>query len=142
MLMYPRLNEEDLGAHMQMPNAPMPNAPTKNDQTQNGQRKIDSQNTIITVENSATIRLRVERAIECQKERLAEQDFTYNGNLSHKQIKQFCQIDQKSHELLVRAICQFGLSARSYDRLLRVSRTIADLEASADIAYQHVGRSA
>ena len=111
----PRLNEDDLGMHM-------PNA-------------------VNNAENSATIRLRVERAIECQRERLGEQAFTYNGNLSHKQIKEFCQIDQKSHELLVRAICQFGLSARSYDRLLRVARTIADLEANENIVYQHVAEA-
>jgi magnesium chelatase family protein len=111
----PRLNEEDLGA--------------------------DMRNEPVHSENSANIRLRVERAIQCQKERLGEESFTYNGNLNHKQIKQFCQIDQKSHELLVRAICQFGLSARSYDRLLRVARTIADLEASEIIAYQHVAEA-
>jgi magnesium chelatase family protein len=94
-----------------------------------------------SIDNSAAIRLRVERAIEYQKERLGNQNFIYNGNLSHKQIKEFCKIDQKSHEILVRAICQFGLSARAYDRLLRVSRTIADLEVSEIITYQHVAEA-
>ncbi len=115
----PRLSETDLGADR-------------------NEEPGDAEN---SVESSADIRLRVERAIECQKERLGEEPFTYNGSLSHKQIKQFCQIDQKSHELLVRAICQYGLSARSYDRLLRVARTIADLEASESITYQHVAEA-
>lgn len=117
----PRLNEDDLGANMRS-------------------HSTDSSNGS-SAENSASIRLRVELAIECQKERLGEENFTYNGNLNHRLIKQFCQIDQKSHELLVRAICQFGLSARSYDRLLRVARTIADLEASENITYPHMAEA-
>ena len=92
-------------------------------------------------ESSQTIRLRVQRAIECQRERLLEEKFVYNGNLSHKQIKRHCQIDARSHEFLVRAVCRLGLSARSYDRLLRVARTIADLEASKDISHQHVAEA-
>jgi magnesium chelatase family protein len=123
----PRLNEEDLGI----------------DRSNNvDNASISNMGDVsISAENSASIRLRVERTIECQKERLGEENFTYNGNLSHRQIKLFCQIDQKSHELLVRAICQFGLSARSYDRILRVARTIADLEASENIAYPHVAEA-
>ncbi len=120
----PRLGEDDLGAGMY-------SASSGDTGNSNGS----------STENSASIRLRVERAIACQKERLGEENFTYNGNLNHRLIKQFCQIDQKSHELLVRAICQFGLSARSYDRLLRVARTIADLEASENITYPHMAEA-
>ncbi len=98
-------------------------------------------NNMPIVESSTTIRLRVARAVEYQQERLGSETFAYNGKLNHKQIKQFCHIDQKSHELLVQAICQFGLSARSYDRLLRVSRTIADLDASENISFYHVAEA-
>lgn len=108
----PRLNEEELGG--------------------NGSEKN---------ENSQTIKYRVERAVSCQKERFGSESFTYNGKLSHKQVRQFCQIDQKSRQLLVKAICQFGLSARSYDRLLRVARTIADLDASEPIEQHHVAEA-
>lgn len=144
----PRLSEEDLGVNRKN----IADKSCNNDNagrggggdgrdTDSGLDASSSVNGFYNTESSASIRLRIERAIECQKERLAEQPFTYNGNLSHKQIKQYCQIDQKSHELLVRAVCQFGLSARSYDRILRVARTIADLEASENIVYQHVAEA-
>ena len=108
----PRLNEEELGG--------------------NGSEKNES---------SETIKYRVDRAVACQKERFAAESFSYNGKLSHKQVKQFCHINQKSRQLLVKAICQFGLSARSYDRLLRVARTIADLDASEQIEHHHVAEA-
>ncbi len=108
----PRLNEEELGG--------------------NGSEKNES---------SENIKYRVERAVTCQKERFSTENFIYNGKLSHKQVKQFCHIDKRSRDLLVKAICQFGLSARSYDRLLRVARTIADLEACEQIEHHHVGEA-
>ncbi len=92
-------------------------------------------------ENSQNIRLRVEQAVMFQKERFDPDTFTYNGQFGHKQVKQFCNIDEKSRQLLVKAICQFGLSARSHDRLLRVARTIADLDASDQIETQHVAEA-
>lgn len=109
----PRLNEEELGENK------------------------DSKNK----ENSQSIRLRIERAVQCQKERFTPNAFTYNGQLSHKQVKQYCSIDEKSRQLLVKAICQFGLSARSYDRILRVARTLADLEACEQTEMRHVAEA-
>ena len=79
-------------------------------------------------ESSEAIRLRVERAVERQRDRAAEQGrFTYNGHLNQKQLARYCKIDEQSRLLLARAVTQLGLSARAYDRVLRIARTIADL---------------
>ena len=61
--------------------------------------------------------------------------------MESKQIRTFCKIDEKGNELLKTAITKLGLSARAYDRILKVSRTIADLEGSEHILPQHVGEA-
>jgi len=75
-------------------------------------------------ETSETMRLRVERAVCRQKQRTC----VSNGQMSQRDIAKYCQIDDASRHLLARAITQMGLSARAYDRVLRISRTIADLD--------------
>ena len=148
----PRLGESELGNNNGRQNSNAQNSKSVNGgrdsgDSDNGHDDNDYGNSYKSnskkneSQSSADIRLRVERAVSCQKERLGEIDFVYNGRLSHKQVQKFCSIDQKSHALLVRAICQFGLSARSYDRLLRVARTIADLEASENISFSHVAEA-
>lgn len=123
----PRLNEDELGADTGE-DKPGKNKPNKN---KTGNHPDTSEN----------IRLRVERAVACQKERFGDGSCTYNGQLSHRQVKQSCRIDEKSRQLLVKAVCQFGLSARSFDRLLRVARTVADLDASEAINSHHVAEA-
>ena len=61
-----------------------------------------------------------------------------NSELTPKLIKKYCKIDDKTKELLKNAITRFNLSARSYDRILKISRTIADLEGIQDIKIEHV----
>lgn len=92
-------------------------------------------------ESSETISLRVKRAVEAQKQRFAPNDFIYNGQLSHKQVRKFCSIDESAGRLLALAVNKLGLSARAYDRILRVARTIADLEASDNIDSKHVAEA-
>ena len=58
-----------------------------------------------------------------------------------REIREWCRIDGKGHELLRMAITKLGLSARAYDRILKVSRTIADMEGEADIQAQHVAEA-
>jgi magnesium chelatase family protein len=79
-------------------------------------------------ETSESVRLRVERAVSRQRERFFGQEFVFNGQLNQRQLPKFCQIDEQSRLLLAKAITQLGLSARAYDRILRISRTIADLD--------------
>lgn len=92
-------------------------------------------------DSSASIRLRVERAVDVQKERFAADQFAYNGQLNHRQVTRFCRIDDNSRMLLARAVTQLGLSARAYDRVLRVARTIADLACQPQIEAQHIAEA-
>jgi magnesium chelatase family protein len=90
-------------------------------------------------ESSEQIRLRVMRAVERQRSRFSEgAPFVYNGELSHKQIAKFCYLDNQCRTILARSVNKLGLSARAYDRILRVARTIADLDDKDRIGERHI----
>lgn len=78
-------------------------------------------------ESSATIRARVTAARARQQERYAGLGITCNARLSGKHLRRFCPLTPAQQELLLAAVEQFGLSARAFDRILRVTRTVADL---------------
>jgi len=61
--------------------------------------------------------------------------------MNSRQIKQFCKIDSESNVLLEKAMDKFGLSARAHARILKIGRTIADLEGASDIAAPHVAEA-
>jgi magnesium chelatase family protein len=85
------------------------------------------------------MRLMVLRAVERQRERSPSPDhFNYNSCLTQKELARFCRVSEKSRKALVDAVMRLGLSARAYDRMLRIARTIADLEAEDDIKDNHV----
>jgi len=99
-------------------------------------------------EPSSAIRTRVMRAIDRQRLRnapagtdLTSQSITFNSMLTPRQLAQHCAIDEESRKLLARAVVQFGLSARAYDRILRLARTIADLADASDVAGEHVAEA-
>lgn len=93
-------------------------------------------------EHSETIRLRVIKAREIQAERFADKEGIYaNAQMSTKQLQTYCQIGEAGSALLKNAMEKLGLSARAYDRILKVSRTIADLDASADISTEHLAEA-
>ena len=93
-------------------------------------------------ENSRTIRQRVILARAIQAERFNRRKGLYgNADMESKEIKEFCQIDQTGEDLLKMAMSRLGLSARAYDRILKVSRTIADLGGSADIHPEHLSEA-
>lgn len=92
-------------------------------------------------ESSAEIRGRVIKAREIQLERLADDNVYSNSAMSPTQIRRFCALDAESENLLERAMLRQGLSARAHDRILKVSRTIADLELSANIQPTHIGEA-
>ena len=89
-------------------------------------------------ETSNIIRKRVIAARKIQLERYKNDNIYTNSELTPKLIKKYCKIDDEIKALLKGAINRFNLSARSYDRLLKISRTIADLDGSDDIKQEHV----
>lgn len=93
-------------------------------------------------ESSSTIRQRVVQARRIQMERFANRKGLYaNADMQSKDIKEFCKIDSNGEELLKMAITKLGLSARTYDRILKVSRTIADLTNSEEILPEHISEA-
>lgn len=93
-------------------------------------------------EASKEIRERVIAARDVQLKRYAGLKGIYNNaDMGSKEVRQFCQLDTASAELLKMAMTKLGLSARAYDRILKVSRTIADLEKSENILPQHVSEA-
>src|SRR5437870_3933678 len=92
-------------------------------------------------ESSASIRERVIRAREAQQQRFAVEKIYSNAGMSPRMIRHHCRIDPESETMLERAMTRLGLSARAYDRILKVSRTIADLEGSEDIRSPHVAEA-
>jgi len=95
-----------------------------------------------TGEESATIRERVNRARKIQLDRFSDRkDIFCNAHMESREIRSFCAIDSKGHDLLRTAITKLGLSARAYDRILKVSRTIADLESTEEIRPEHISEA-
>jgi len=92
-------------------------------------------------ETSALIRKRVIEAREVQKRRFKGTSTRSNGQMSLKQIHTHCELDTQSRSLLERAIEHLGLSARAYARILKMSRTIADLEKSESILSAHLAEA-
>lgn len=87
-------------------------------------------------ESSDRIKKRVERAREIQKERQGEG--VYNSRLSTDQVKRYCALDSESKKIMKEAFKAMGLSARSYDKIIKISRTIADLAEEENIKRDHV----
>lgn len=93
-------------------------------------------------EKSESIRLRVVEARQRQAERYDGQEGIYcNAQMSSKMLHDICRISEEGNQLLKTAMEKLGLSARAYDRILKVSRTIADLADSADIKTEHLAEA-
>ncbi|MGX9987351.1 YifB family Mg chelatase-like AAA ATPase [Soonwooa purpurea] len=92
-------------------------------------------------ETSSEIRSRVIKARERQALRFENENINYNAQMSPKLIEKHCQLDDMSQTLIKLAMAKLSLSARAYDRILKVSRTIADLDASKDIQSQHISEA-
>lgn len=93
-------------------------------------------------EESNVIRERVTKARKLQTERFSESETVhYNAQMGVKQIREFCKLDEASLQLLKTAMERLNLSARAYDRILKVSRTIADLESSESITGNHISEA-
>lgn len=93
-------------------------------------------------EKSEIVRGRVVKARDIQEKRYAENKGIYcNAQMSTKLLKTICRIDKTGQELLKTAMERLGLSARAYDRILKVSRTIADLSGSENITSEHLAEA-
>lgn len=92
-------------------------------------------------EKSSTIRARVNAARKVQLERYKGLKIYSNSQLQPSMINKFCKLDEKCRELLKNAFDKLGLSARAYNRILKVSRTIADMEGSEEIKQQHLAEA-
>ncbi|MEG1395372.1 MAG: YifB family Mg chelatase-like AAA ATPase [Oscillospiraceae bacterium] len=92
-------------------------------------------------ETSAEIRLRVNAARALQAERFGTDGPDCNAHMEQRELADFCQLDEDSQALMKGAFEKMGLTARSYDRILRVSRTIADLEGSRRIELHHLAEA-
>jgi len=92
-------------------------------------------------EKSEMIKERVEGAREIQLKRFNNDNIFSNSHMRHKLIRKYCKLDEVSQNLLKQAITELGFSARCYDKILKVSRTIADLEGKVDIGPDHVSEA-
>jgi magnesium chelatase family protein len=92
-------------------------------------------------ESSEKIRERVMKARQRQCERFAGEKIFANAAMTPRMIRRHCRIDSHSEQMLESAMTRLGLSARAYDRILKVSRTIADLEGVRDIGSTHVAEA-
>jgi magnesium chelatase family protein len=92
-------------------------------------------------ESSAEVRERINRARRIQERRFEGQDTLCNARMSSRQLKASCTIGEDSQKLLEMAMDKLGLSARAYTRILKVARTIADLEEEENILASHVSEA-
>jgi magnesium chelatase family protein len=99
---------------------------------------IDCIQSNVPAESSAEIKSRIDVATQIQVERLKNSKNKRNSRMSHGEIMKFCEIDAETAKLLKMAVAQLSLSARAYDKVLKVSRTIADLGRSEKIVQNHM----
>ena len=92
-------------------------------------------------EPSQEIRKRVDSAHEIQKERYKNDGVLFNAHLESKELEKYCVLDKEAEELLKLAILELGISARAYDKILKVSRTIADLDGKDVIEAHHISEA-
>jgi len=92
-------------------------------------------------EPSAAIRDRVTRARAIQQERFTSDGIYANAHMKPRHLRKYCRIDADSQRLMEAAMNRLGLSARAYNRVLKVARTIADIEGSGPIAAEHISEA-
>ena len=92
-------------------------------------------------ECSADIKKRVDKAREIQLSRFKNEKIFSNASMGVKQCNEYCQLDETSEKLLKEAFEKLKLSARAHNRILKVARTIADLEGSEKICFNHLAEA-
>jgi magnesium chelatase family protein len=92
-------------------------------------------------ESSEQIRKRISGSREIQKDRFKHSRIHANASMSPRQLEKYCQVDEQGHRLLEDCVDRLGMSARGHARILKVSRTIADLDASEKILSSHLSEA-
>ena len=92
-------------------------------------------------ETSAEILQRIKKARRIQEARFARMKVHVNAGMNSRHIRRFCTLDRESGDLLEQAMDRFGLSARAHSRILKISRTIADLEGTPEVGANHVAEA-
>jgi magnesium chelatase family protein len=92
-------------------------------------------------ESSASIKKRIDFARAVQTKRFKSSKVHSNASMTHEQFKAYCKLDEESEKLLKTAFETLSLSARAHDRILKVARTIADLEGSENIEINHIAEA-
>ena len=108
------------------------NVPRLNYDELSGKRKGDP---------SEVIRGRVNRARKIQEKRHKKDGVTFNAHLESRELEKYCTLDKDGEELLKMAILELGISARAYDKILKIARTIADLEEKETIEASHISEA-
>ena len=93
------------------------------------------------IETSVEIKERVDNARKIQIERYKGMGIFCNAELDSKLLEKFCKLDKKSRDIMGQAFEKFGLSARAHNKILKVARTIADLDNSVEIQYKHIAEA-
>ena len=92
-------------------------------------------------DRSSDIRARVNQARQIQRARYAQEGIFCNAQMNSRLLRKYCQLDEASQAQMQHAIDHLGYSARVFDRILKVSRTIADLEGLASITSDHIAEA-
>lgn len=91
--------------------------------------------------SSSEIRENIERAREVQRARFKDTDLLFNSEIPTSRLREFCPLDRDAEEFLKGTFDNLGLSARAYDRIMKVARTVADLDGSEIIMKKHISRA-
>ena len=92
-------------------------------------------------EKSENIKERVQKAREIQEERYKKFSITCNSEMGNQELKEFCSLDAKSQDLVKMAVTNMHLSARGFNRILKLSRTVADLDGKDEVLSEHVAEA-
>ncbi len=103
--------------------------------------KFDDLSSNQEAESSEHIKQRVNKARKIQLERYKNDNIYSNSELTPDLIKKYCKLDEKAKNILKDAFNKLGLSARAHDKVIKLARTIADLEGSQDISYLHIAEA-
>ena len=95
----------------------------------------------LSAEDSAQIKERVNKARAIQRGRFNDEGIFYNAQMSHKQVRKFCTLEKEENDLLEMAMTELNFSARAYDKILKVSRTIADLAGCENIKTEYLSEA-